>query len=163
MYHRRVLVLAALFVMVVSPCPSRGEVPFGQLLSRVPGDANALIMIDVQKIRASEFVRQLGALKKPAEARSHGVEAAPFRADIADPDRVAGLFSSFRGELGPLDLLVNSAGIWKRAPIGEMSPDQLEETLAVNLKGTVYCCREAALAFAGRPGVIVNILRICVL
>jgi len=97
------------------------------------------------------------ARRVAGEVRSHGAEAAVFRADVSDPDQVARLFEAFQDGLGPLDLLVNSAGIWKRAPIAEMSPEQLEETLSVNLKGTFYCCQEAVGAFGGRPGVIVNV------
>ena len=91
------------------------------------------------------------------EVRGAGGRAAVLAAEISDPEEVSRLFGEFGEAIGPPDILVNSAGIWKRAAVADMSPAQLEETLAVNLMGTTWCCSEAARAMAGRTGSIVNI------
>ena len=91
------------------------------------------------------------------ELRGMGHGGAILQGDVADPAAVARIFQRFHEVVGKPDILVNSAGIWKRAPLPEMTPEALEETLAVNLKGTIYCCREAVRNFGHGGGVIVNI------
>jgi NAD(P)-dependent dehydrogenase (short-subunit alcohol dehydrogenase family) len=61
--------------------------------------------------------------------------------------------------LGPLDVLVNNAAIFPRAPFLELTEDQWDTVLDTNLKATFVCSQEAArrMVAAGRPGVIVNI------
>ena len=75
-------------------------------------------------------------------------------ADVAEAVRaVAALLG------GPADVLVNAAGIYRIRPLLELSADEWDETLAVNLRGAFLTGQAVArdLVLAGRPGVIVNI------
>jgi 3-oxoacyl-[acyl-carrier protein] reductase len=60
---------------------------------------------------------------------------------------------------GGVDLLVNNAGIFPRVDFLDMTEDQWDQVLAVNLKGAFLCARAAAQAMVARgaPGAIVNI------
>ncbi len=97
-----------------------------------------------------------------AECRAAGVRAAAIRADIADPQQVESLFSACDAGLGPLDLLVNNAGIvGSRATVADLDPDALRRTFDVNVHGSILCARQAvrrmSTARGGRGGVIVNL------
>jgi glucose 1-dehydrogenase len=60
---------------------------------------------------------------------------------------------------GPVDLLVNNAGIEKPFPLVEMPLEEWNKVLAVNLTGSFLCARETArgLVDAGAPGAILNV------
>jgi glucose 1-dehydrogenase len=82
-----------------------------------------------------------------------------IEADVSSEEQVVAMFRRAAEELGgPVDLLVNNAGIEKPFPLVEMPLAEWEKVLAVNLTGVFLCSREAArgLVDAGRPGVIVN-------
>jgi len=59
--------------------------------------------------------------------------------------------------LGGLDVLVNSAGIGKDAPVASSDEAFWDETVNVNLKGTFFCCRAALPALRATEGNIVNV------
>lgn len=58
---------------------------------------------------------------------------------------------------GRLDVLVNCAGIWVEGPTAEMTEDEYDRTLDVNLKGTFFMCRYAIPHLEGTEGCIVNL------
>lgn len=68
--------------------------------------------------------------------RDEGGEAAIFQADVSDPQAVAGMIGDVESRLGPVDLLVTSAGIAKVAAHSEMQFDSWRETMAINVDGT---------------------------
>jgi 3-oxoacyl-[acyl-carrier protein] reductase len=79
-------------------------------------------------------------------------------ADVADPASCAALVAAAVERGGGLDVLCCNAGIFPAAPLREMTPEQLEEVLGVNLKGTFYAVQAAlpALERSGRGRVIVT-------
>lgn len=88
-----------------------------------------------------------------------GGHARALQADITDPNQVQHLFRAVEEAFGGLDILVNNAGLGIFGPAGELAPEQLEAMLAVNLKGTVYCCQEALPLMEARgSGDIVNVI-----
>jgi NAD(P)-dependent dehydrogenase (short-subunit alcohol dehydrogenase family) len=58
---------------------------------------------------------------------------------------------------GRLDVLVNCAGIWVEGPTAEMTEEQFDRTMAVNLKGTFFMCRYAIPHLERTEGCIVNL------
>jgi NAD(P)-dependent dehydrogenase (short-subunit alcohol dehydrogenase family) len=100
-------------------------------------------------------------LDRRADALSAaGIGAAPVACDIRDPGAVAAAVPRAAGLLGgPADVLVNSAGVYRIAPLLDLTPEEWDEVQAVNLRGTFLAGRAvaAALIAAGRPGAIVNI------
>jgi meso-butanediol dehydrogenase/(S,S)-butanediol dehydrogenase/diacetyl reductase len=83
--------------------------------------------------------------------RGHRVMAC----DVADPVRVAAVFA----EIGPADVLVNSAGLREIGNVLDVSIDEWDRVVRVNLSGTFYCAQAAARAMVagGRAGSIVNL------
>jgi 3-oxoacyl-[acyl-carrier protein] reductase len=93
---------------------------------------------------------EASARKAVEEIEVAGSRAVALGADLAvngEPER---LVARAEDALGPLDVLVASHGIWKRAPIDTMTPAEWEETLRVNLTSVRALCAEAARRMAPR-------------
>ena len=62
-------------------------------------------------------------------------------------------------QLGPIDVLINNAGMFPRVPFLEMTEHDWDHVLDVNLKGSCFCAQYVAKAMvaAGRQGSIINI------
>jgi 3-oxoacyl-[acyl-carrier protein] reductase len=73
-----------------------------------------------------------------------GGRAAAFRADVSEADAVAQLVQRVQSELGPVDILVNNAGIAPVRSIDDLTEDDFDKTIKVNLK-SVYLCTQAVL------------------
>jgi NAD(P)-dependent dehydrogenase (short-subunit alcohol dehydrogenase family) len=86
-----------------------------------------------------------------------GIEAAggtacAVRADVSAEDDVLAAFAAAEG-LGPVTGLVANAGIvGQRARVDELTVDRVQRMLAVNVLGTVLCCREAVRRMSTRHG-----------
>lgn len=91
---------------------------------------------------------------------AHGVDAAAVPGDVSRYDDIAEMFRLAEASLGPVDVLVNNAGIWPTAQVKDMDEREWNATLAVNLTGPFLACREAVRRWlaAGRPGRIVNVV-----
>lgn len=85
-----------------------------------------------------------------------GGRALAIAVDVADEASVAALFARTAEVYGPVDLLINAAGAFARAPFAEMPAATWDAVLNVNLRGTFLCCREAFRLMPPRGGVIVN-------
>jgi 3-oxoacyl-[acyl-carrier protein] reductase len=61
--------------------------------------------------------------------------------------------------LGPIDTLINNAGVFPRVPFLEMTERDWDHVLDVNLKGSCFCAQAVAktMVAAGRQGSIINI------
>jgi 3-oxoacyl-[acyl-carrier protein] reductase len=91
-------------------------------------------------------------------AKEAGADAVALPAGLGQPDAAERLVAEAVRAFGGLDVAVVNHGIWKRAPILEMTPAQWEETIAVNLTGAVAVCQHAArVMVAAGQGAIVTI------
>ncbi len=91
------------------------------------------------------------------EIRAGGGEAISLACDIADPNRVELAFAQVENELGPLDILIANAGVGAFGALLDLSPEDLDNALAVNVRGTFLCCRRALRAMRSRGGAIITI------
>lgn len=81
------------------------------------------------------------------------VGGAGYRCDVRDRDGLATLAEA----IGPVDVLVNNAGIWRFGPVLDASATDLDDVLQVNLLGTVHCCQAFVPGMVSRGGgAIVN-------
>jgi NAD(P)-dependent dehydrogenase (short-subunit alcohol dehydrogenase family) len=96
---------------------------------------------------------------KDLRASMTGCLVDAFRADISDAREVDESWTGAEAALGPIDVVVNSAGIAVRGGITEVSQDEWLRCLSVNLTGPWVVCRQAARAWlsSGIKGAIVNV------
>jgi 3-oxoacyl-[acyl-carrier protein] reductase len=87
-----------------------------------------------------------------------GHAAIGIRADVTDRADVDQLFDAAGGSHGPVDILINNAGISIDGGIRRIAAEDWQRTLAVNLTGVLHCTQSAARSMIGaRPGRIINI------
>ena len=81
-----------------------------------------------------------------------------YTADVADLAACRELVAAVEEELGTVDVLVNSAGIVRDAPLVSMSDSDWNDVLRTNLDGTYHMCRAVAFSMMKRrSGAIVNL------
>ncbi len=78
------------------------------------------------------------------EIRATGAEAMVIRADVSKEDEVRAMFQEMFSAWGRIDILVNNAGLQRDAPFTEMTLEQWNGVLSVNLSSMFLCAREAA-------------------
>jgi 3-oxoacyl-[acyl-carrier protein] reductase len=116
---------------------------------RIAQEGADIAVVDVNRERAEATGREVLAL---------GRRAAVKVVDVSDFQAIRTAVHDIVAELGRVDVLINNAGIEKRAPFLEISPEDWQRQLDVNLSGTFYCAQAAALEMAKRGyGRIVNI------
>jgi 3-oxoacyl-[acyl-carrier protein] reductase len=79
-----------------------------------------------------------------------GGEALHFTTDVTDAFAVERTFDRVVDEWGSLDVLVNNAGLLREAPLDDLSEEDLQETLDVNLRAAMVCARTAVPHMARR-------------
>ena len=84
-----------------------------------------------------------GARAAADELRTGGATVVAVEVDVADWDSVHDAFAAVRSGLGPVEILVTSAGIEAFDPIPTITPERWAQIIAVNLTGTFACCQEA--------------------
>jgi 3-oxoacyl-[acyl-carrier protein] reductase len=106
---------------------------------------------------AVNYVRDdAAAADTVAAIGSSGGEAFALRADVSRPEEAGRLVDDTVTRFGGLDILVVNHGIWKRANIDSMTPEQWDETLRTNLGGAYAVCHHTARQMiARRAGTII--------
>lgn len=115
---------------------------------------------DVNIESAQITAQEVGAL---------GVKSIALKLDVSNQENVINAFKSFTGEVGPLDILINNAGITRDGILLRMKEEDWNAVLNINLKGSFLCSKEAikimskqrfgkiisissVVAFMGNPG-----------
>ncbi|MDE2379321.1 3-oxoacyl-ACP reductase family protein [Bradyrhizobium sp.] len=107
-------------------------------------------------VNCRERIDQADALAD--ELRKHGVRAVAIAADVSQRDAVGKIVERVAAELGPIDILVNNAGIAITRGVDDLTEDDFDRTILVNLK-SAFLCTQAVLPMmrAKKWGRIVNI------
>ncbi len=96
------------------------------------------------------FAAELNAARKGS--------ALALQADVSNPADVARLFDETEARLGPVEILVNNAGIAQQKLFTDLTDEDWRRMFAVSVDGTFYCCRRAVPAMVHKKrGVIVNL------
>lgn len=85
--------------------------------------------------------------------RESGSRALAIRADVSREDEVQAMFAGMLKEFGTIDILVNNAGLQRDARFHEMTLEQWNTVISINLTGQFLCAREAVREFL-RRGVV---------
>jgi NAD(P)-dependent dehydrogenase (short-subunit alcohol dehydrogenase family) len=116
---------------------------------RLAADGAGIGVVDIDGTRAEVT---------SGEIRKMGRQAIPVEADVSNLDAVRAAIGEIVTKLARLDILVNNAGVEKRSPFLEITVEDWQRQLDVNLTGTFYCTQCAAREMAKRNyGRIVNI------
>ncbi|HIW02435.1 MAG TPA: 3-oxoacyl-ACP reductase FabG [Candidatus Protoclostridium stercorigallinarum] len=87
-----------------------------------------------------------------------GRRAVTVKVNTGDRGEVNAMFRTVVKELGQIDVLVNNAGVVDDAFLLMLSPDSLDRSLDINVKGYFYCAQAATLKmFKAKKGAIINI------
>jgi len=131
--------------------------------SRGIGRAVALLAGARQwKVGVNYTQNKTAALETVAEVERLGGQAIAIRGDVAVETDVIALFDTMEQTFGPLDGLVNNAGIVApSSQLADMSLARLRQVFDTNILGAFLCAREAArrlsISRGGRGGAIVNV------
>ena len=98
-----------------------------------------------------------GAEKVVADITAAGGKAIAVRANVADPGTIGPLISKVAEELGPIDVLVNNAGIYEFGPIETVTPEHFHKQFNVNVLGLLLTTQAALASFSPAGGSIINV------
>ena len=127
------------------------------------GAATAMTMADLgARVAIGYFNNESGAEKVRHEITRTGGTAIAIRADVRKAPEIATLVDRVVKDLGPIDVLVNNAGsLVKRLPIRDVTEEQWDNVMDLNLKSAVLCSKAVAPSMVERKkGAIVNIVSI---
>jgi len=131
--------------------------------SRGIGRAVAVMLARQGAAIGVNYVRDVAAAEQTAaDIERAGGRAVPLQGDVADEPAVLAMFDALEAAFGPIDGLVNNAGIVAPPlPLAQMDVSRLRRMFDVNVLGAYLCAREAARRMStdrgGRGGAIVNV------
>ena len=120
-----------------------GNSGIGEGIARAMASAGAQVVVNY-------VADEDAAIRIVEEIRTSGGTAMAVKADVSSEDEVGAMFQSAIGEFGTVDILVSNAGIQRDASCVEMTLEQWNTVLAVNLTGAFLCARAAAREFLRR-------------
>jgi len=97
------------------------------------------------------------AEKIVAEIVAAGGKAIAVQANVADPDQVGPLVKTVAEKLGPIDVLVNNAGVYEFGPLEQITPEHFNKMFNLNVLGLLLTTKEAVAQFNPRGGSVINI------
>ena len=115
----------------------------GRAVAIALGKAGAEVVVNyvVNPEEAEEVVAEIG--KEGGKAYAH-------QADVSQEDQVQGMFDRMFDQLGTIDILVNNAGLQRDSRLEDMTLQQWNTVIGVNLTGQFLCAREAVREFKRR-------------
>ncbi len=119
----------------------------------VTGGASGIGAAVVTRLAGAGYAVAILDVNEPAP----GGRAIALRTDVSDESAVRSAVQQVVSEFGALDVLVNNAGIEIHGAVPELSADQWDRQIAVNLRSVFLCSKYAIPHMRGRGGAIVNI------
>jgi 3-oxoacyl-[acyl-carrier protein] reductase len=98
-----------------------------------------------------------GAEKVVAEIEQAGGKAIAVQANLSNPDSIGPLVKTVAEKLGPINILVNNAGVYEFGPIEALSVESYTKQFNVNVLGLLLTTQAALQHFDPKGGSIINI------
>lgn len=98
-----------------------------------------------------------GADRVVAEIRGKGGKAIAVQGDVSKAADIKRLFAETKKSFGALDVLVNNAGVYKFAPLEEVTEDEFHRQFDTNVLGLILATQEAVKHFGSGGGSVINI------
>ena len=136
----------------------RGRIALVTGAGRGIGKATAIFLAkEGANIAVNDMDLQL-AKETAEEIRAIGCEALAIKADVSNKTEVVRMVDTVIKNFGKIDILVNNAGIFSSVPLIDITEDEWDKVMDVNLKG-VFLCSQVVMKFMikQRSGKIVNI------
>ena len=96
-----------------------------------------------------------------AEIRSHGGSARAVRADLSLADEVDRMFDDLAGDIGPVDAVVNNAGVFPVTPFDRLDAAEWDQVMQANLRSAFLCTQACARQDGDRAArAVVNVASI---
>ena len=108
-------------------------------------DAGAIVIVNYSSAKSKEKADKV--LEKITSAGGTGIT---YQCDVSKEEEVADMFRAVINQFGTVDILVNNAGLQRDAKFTEMSLEDWNYVLAVNLTGQFLCAREAVREYLRR-------------
>lgn len=125
------------------------------------GKSHALALASQGAAVAVTDINQEECQKVVDEITAKGGKAAAFKLDVSSKAEVDSVFDQVVKQFGRLDILVNNAGIYQPKPALELTEEEWDRTIDINLKGEFFCAQRAAREMAkNKWGRIINIASI---
>ncbi len=121
----------------------------GRGIAEALGEAGANVVVNYYSgdQAAEEVVKEI---------KDHGGKAFAHKADVSKEDQVQAMFQRMFKDFGTIDILINNAGLQIDAPFDELTLEQWNGVISVNLTGQFLCAREAIREFK-RRGVVESV------
>jgi glucose 1-dehydrogenase len=112
-----------------------------------------------KSVEEAEETEEQAMQKACEQAADCGVETLLVQGDVAQESDIIRIINQTIERFGNLDILINNAGIQTEAASHELSTDDFDRVIAINLRGAYLCARETIkhLLAQKRSGVIINI------
>lgn len=104
------------------------------------------------------YKSEQAALQLHRELVNQGCLCIIYKADVSDSSQVNKMFKHAFAQFGPVDVLVNNAGISQQCLFTDITDEDFRRMIDINLVGTFNCCRAALPSMINRKsGAIINI------
>ncbi len=78
------------------------------------------------------------------ELEKYNIDFEFYKADISNVSKIERMFQEFGKKYNKLDIMVNNSAIFRHIDFFEIGEDEFDEFIGINLKGTLFCSKEAA-------------------
>lgn len=107
--------------------------------------AGATVIVNHSSEHSADEANEV--LKEITDAGGNGIA---YQCDVSSEEQVVGMFRDVISQFGTVDILINNAGVQKDAKFTEMTLEQWNTVISINLTGQFLCAREAIKEFLRR-------------
>ena len=122
----------------------------GAAIARELASRGASVAVNYSGSKAS-------AEKVVGDIKSAGGSAIAIQADVSNPDSIGPLVRTVAKELGPINILVNNAGIYEFGPLEAITPEHFHKQFNLNVLGLLLTTQAALNHFDPKGGSVINI------